>query len=126
MKRRKLTKEKRFQITLKYIIENEKVRVSELADELYSNLRLKRSTCLSYASRIFSSLYEIGVLERKNRDYFLTPEGWYGIYDFIESANCSEFLNLDMLMNRLRKESYIARELVDALRILLEVYSSLF
>ena len=123
MSRKKLAMVKRFNTVLRYVVENEKIRVTELSEELRSKFKLKRSTCVSYASRMLSSLYDLGVLERKNRDYVLTPEGWYCIYSFLELVGYPEELGLNILLERLRREDSRAALLIPALKILLDVYN---
>ena len=124
MNRKKLSMVRRFNTVLRYVVENEKVRVTELSEELRSKFRLKRSTCISYASKMLFSLYNLGILERKNRDYVLTPDGWYCIYSFLELAGYPEELSLDVLLERLRKENSRAALFIPALKIFLDVYDS--
>jgi len=124
MGRKKLSMIRRFNTVLRYVVENEKVRVTELSEELRSKFKLKRSTCVSYASKTLFSLYNLGILERKNRDYVLTPDGWYCIYNFLELAGYPEELSLDVLLERLRKENSRAALFIPALKIFLDVYDS--
>ncbi len=116
---------KRFCIALNYIISNEKVRVTELAKELKSKLKLKHSTSITYASRILSQLSDLGIIERVNTEYILTPRGWYYIYKCFEEFGYPEGLNRETLFERLRKEDKTAALLIPALEILTKIYKEI-
>lgn len=117
---------KRFYITLNYILTNRNVKVMELAKELKSKLGLKYSTSNTYASKILYELSSMGVLERMNREYRLTPKGWYLIYRFFEYYyGYSQDLNRSTLFECLKREDKPTALLIPALEIVLEIYQRL-
>ena len=116
---------RRFCVALSYIISNEEVRVTELARELKLKLKLKHSTSITYASRILSKLSNIGIVERENSEYFLTPEGWYYLYRFFELIGYPKELSRDLLFERLKKEDKTAALLIPALKVLIKIYKEI-
>ena len=114
---------KRFCVALRYITSHEKVTVSGLARELKSKLGLTRSTCNTYASRILSELSELGIVDREDRGYVLTPRGWYLVYRYFELVGFPEEISREVLLERLRREDRASSLLVPALEVLIEVYS---
>ena len=116
---------RRFCVALSYIISNEEVRVTELARELKLKLKLKHSTSITYASRILSALSNIGIVERENSEYFLTPEGWYYLYRFFELIGYPKELSRDLLFERLKKEDKTAALLIPALEVFIGIYKEI-
>ena len=113
---------KKFCIVINHIISNERVRVTNLAKELKSKLGLKRSTSITYASRMLSELSDKGVIERLNSEYRLTPKGWYYIYQYLEYLGRLEDLSYETLFERLRREDRTIALLIPALEIIIKIY----